>query len=301
MTAFSSPEATTLGNSSRTIGVVLLGDQNGVGHRHSRVPSFPDGIHRRGKAFDSQCLPGYGSGNQTVGRDSRLLSVSSHQSFYTEGYLLVISWVHCWSYNSPGMAHWRNSPGSRVVSTWDEDLPSPGKLEIGHNPPRVDVEARRKRRASRISSWPRSIDDTGVRPRWLTPTRFFLCLIPQNPRAMTRGKGAFLRDRASLLLSFFGHDGDEGTWSQFAGKSLDFASRELDGAARQRKERVVFGSLDVWAGMKLGAALTNDDITDFGSLATKNFYSKTLGDRIATETSRTAGFSGCHNRDFRLC
>lgn len=74
---------------------------------------------------------------------------------------------------------------------------------------------------------------------------------------------------------------DEHPFGEFASKGFDLALFELDGAIDEGKKSVIGATLDILAGVKLGAALTDEDIAFIGLLTTVNFDAEALGDGIA--------------------
>ena len=53
------------------------------------------------------------------------------------------------------------------------------------------------------------------------------------------------------------------------------------GAIDQRKQRVITANADVFVGVMLGAALTNDDVTGNGRLTTEQFHTQAFAHRVA--------------------
>ncbi len=67
-------------------------------------------------------------------------------------------------------------------------------------------------------------------------------------------------------------------------KYVDFSSGEGDGAFDKGEEGMVAADADVFAGFEGGAALTNNDRTDFDLLAAKSFEAPVLRVAVATVT-----------------
>ena len=73
-------------------------------------------------------------------------------------------------------------------------------------------------------------------------------------------------------------------------KTSAFAVGEFDFAVRERKQRIICASADIFTRMNSGTALFDDNHSRFDNLAIVNFYAQTLGFGIASEPCRTAGF-----------
>lgn len=76
---------------------------------------------------------------------------------------------------------------------------------------------------------------------------------------------------------------DKDSFGEFASEGDDLFVLEGDMALGKGEEGVVGALLDVSAGVKLGAALADDDIAGRDALAAKALYAEALGDGIATE------------------
>ena len=72
------------------------------------------------------------------------------------------------------------------------------------------------------------------------------------------------------------------------------ATREVDATVAQSEQRVVLATTDVFAGMELRAALTNDDVAGDDVLATEALHAKSLGMRVAAVTGGAKTFFMSH-------
>ncbi len=88
--------------------------------------------------------------------------------------------------------------------------------------------------------------------------------------------------RKTTLLGLW-EDVDEGPLHELAGETLDLLHLELHLARYESEQRVVGTALDVLARMKLGSALTENDVAGFCRLAAEDLDAEALGDRITTE------------------
>lgn len=87
---------------------------------------------------------------------------------------------------------------------------------------------------------------------------------------------------------------DKHAFGEFAGEGSNLLVLEGDAALGKGKEGIVTASLHVLAGMKLGAALTDDDFARRDTLTAETLDAEALGDGIATEVGRSASFTMCH-------
>jgi hypothetical protein len=89
---------------------------------------------------------------------------------------------------------------------------------------------------------------------------------------------------------------DEDAFRELAGKGDDFLVLEGNRAVGEGEERVVGALFDVLAGVKLGAALTDDDLARADGFAAEALDAEALGNGIATELGRAAGFTMGHRK-----
>lgn len=83
---------------------------------------------------------------------------------------------------------------------------------------------------------------------------------------------------------------------EFAGEVGDFFVLEGYRAIGKGEEGVVAALLDVLAGMKLRAALSDDDFTGMDDLAAKALHAEALGYGVSAELGGSARFSMRHKR-----
>ncbi len=81
---------------------------------------------------------------------------------------------------------------------------------------------------------------------------------------------------------------------EFAGKGDHLFVLKGNDTIGKGEEGIVAALLHILAGMKLGAALANDDLARVDDLTAKGFDAEALGDGIAPELGRAAGFTMCH-------
>ena len=103
-------------------------------------------------------------------------------------------------------------------------------------------------------------------------------MIKKSPR--TSREDFFLKER--LLRRW--ENVNEHALLEFSGKGFDFAFFEFSYTVDKREEGIISTTLDIFAGMKLGATLTHYDIAFIDFLSAKDFYAKTLGNGVASET-----------------
>lgn len=72
------------------------------------------------------------------------------------------------------------------------------------------------------------------------------------------------------------------------------ATREVDATVTQSEQRVVLATTDVFAGMELRAALTNDDLARLDLLTGEHLHAQSFCVGIAAVTGRTETFLMCH-------
>lgn len=87
---------------------------------------------------------------------------------------------------------------------------------------------------------------------------------------------------------------DKHAFGEFAGEGNNLLVLEGDAALGKGEESVVTASLHIFSGMKLGAALADDNIASRDALSAEALDAEALGDGIATEVGRSAGFTMCH-------
>lgn len=75
----------------------------------------------------------------------------------------------------------------------------------------------------------------------------------------------------------------EDTLLEFAGEGDDLLVLKGNRAVSEGKEGIVGAPFDILTGMKLGAALADDNLARADSLATEAFNAKAFGNGIATE------------------
>ena len=87
---------------------------------------------------------------------------------------------------------------------------------------------------------------------------------------------------------------DEDALDESSGEGGRLLLLEGDGATHGCHERVVARADDVLAGMKLRAALADEDIAFLRDLSAEELDAEALGDGIAAELSRAARFTMGH-------
>ena len=69
---------------------------------------------------------------------------------------------------------------------------------------------------------------------------------------------------------------------------------EFHAAIGEREEGPIAAGADVFAGMKFGAALTNDDAAGGDEFAAVRFYTETFGVTVTTVADASLSFFMCH-------
>jgi len=93
------------------------------------------------------------------------------------------------------------------------------------------------------------------------------------------------RWRATALARKLGNDRDDAT-ATFVAK--------LDSARRKSEKGVVVSTSDVGAGVKVGAALANDDFTGLHHLSSEALNAEVLGVGVPAVTSGRCALLVCH-------
>ncbi len=75
----------------------------------------------------------------------------------------------------------------------------------------------------------------------------------------------------------------EDAFGEFAGEGDDLFVLEGNRAVGEGEEGIVAALFDILAGVKLGAALADDDLARVDNLATKALDAKTFGNGVATK------------------
>lgn len=78
---------------------------------------------------------------------------------------------------------------------------------------------------------------------------------------------------------------DEDALGEFTRERNNLFVLERDSAVGKRKKSVVAALLDVFAGVKFGAALANDDLARSDAFAAEALDTESFGDGIASELS----------------
>lgn len=84
---------------------------------------------------------------------------------------------------------------------------------------------------------------------------------------------------------------------EFSGEIGDLLVLEGYRTVSKGKECIVAALFDVLAGVKLRAALSDDDFAGMDGLAAEALHAETLGDGISTELSRPARFTMRHREE----